>query len=577
MKKQNLILAPALALILSLTSFDLKKERPDPPKKGVPVFSNVVYEGNDAVYNENPLETNEFYNPILQGCYPDPAITRKGDDYYLVASSFAMFPGVPIFHSKDLVNWKQIGHVLDRVSQLDVHDTGISQGVYAPGITYNENNDTFYMITTAFAGGLGNIVVKTKDPMQGWSEPIKLDFAGIDPSIFFDDDGKAYVVHNDAPNKGEELYQGHRVIKIWEYDVEKDQIIKGTDKIIVNGGVDLADKPIWIEAPHLYKKDGKYFLMCAEGGTGGWHSEVIFMSDNPKGPFVPAPSNPILTQRYFPKDRENNVDWAGHADIIEGPNGEWYGVFLAIRPNAAGQVNTGRETFILPVDWSGTYPVFENGLVPIEPTLDLPEGVENKTGKEGYFPNGNFTFKEDFSADKLDYRWIGLRGPREAFIKQTKKGLEIEPFETEITELKPTSTLFHRQMHKTFSFKTDLTYTPKSDEDFAGITALQNERFNYAFGVTKKGKEYYVVLQRTEKGESTIIASEKIDLDGKLSLKVEGDNADYKFSYATDGANYKTLGGTVSGDILSTNVAGGFTGALVGLYATSGNSIEPLE
>ena len=101
--------------------------------------------------------------------------------------------------------------------------------------------------------------------------------------------------------------------------------------------------------------------MCAEGGTGDWHSEVIFMSDNPKGPFVPAPSNPILTQRYFPKDRENNVDWAGHADIIEGPNGQWYGVFLGIRPNAAGQVNTGRETFILPVDWSGTYPVFENG------------------------------------------------------------------------------------------------------------------------------------------------------------------------------------------------------------------------
>ena len=175
----------------------------------------------------------------------------------------------------------------------------------------------------------------------------------------------------------------------------------------------------------------------------------------------------------------------------------------------------------------------------------------------------------------MDYRWIGLRGPREAFIKQTKKGLEIEPFETEITELKPTSTLFHRQMHKTFSFKTDLTYTPKSDEDFAGITALQNERFNYAFGVTKKGKEYYVVLQRTEKGESTIIASEKIDLDGKLSLKVEGDNADYKFSYATDGAIYKTLGGSVSGDILSTNIAGGFTGALMGLYATSNNSIEP--
>ena len=122
-----------------------------------------------------------------------------------------------------------------------------------------------------------------------------------------------------------------------------------------------------------------------------------------------------------------------------------------------------------------------------------------------------------------------------------------------------------------------MTYKPKSDEDFAGITALQNERFNYAFGVTKKGKDYYIVLQRTERGKSSIIASEKIDLDDEISLKVEGDNADYKFSYAIDGDTYKNLGGTVSGDILSTNVAGGFTGAMVGLYATSGNSIEPAE
>ncbi|HOY14732.1 MAG TPA: family 43 glycosylhydrolase, partial [Saprospiraceae bacterium] len=215
---------------------------------GNPVFSNVTYEGMDSIYIQNPLGANEFYNPILQGCYPDPAITRKGDDYYLVCSSFAMFPGVPIFHSKDLVNWTQIGHVLDRVSQLDVHDTGISQGVYAPGITYNAKNNTFYMIVTAFAGGAGNIIVKTQDPMKGWSEPIKQNFGGIDPSIFFDDDGKAYIVHNDAPNKGEELYNGHRVIKMWEYDMEKDNVIPGTDKIIVNGGVDLKDKPIWIEA-----------------------------------------------------------------------------------------------------------------------------------------------------------------------------------------------------------------------------------------------------------------------------------------------------------------------------------------
>ncbi len=539
--------------------------------KGDPVFLSATYIGEDEVYKKYPLEENEFYNPILQGTYPDPAITRKGDDYYMVVSSFAMFPGVPIFHSNDLVNWKQIGHVLDRTSQLDVHDTGISQGVYAPGITYNENNDTFYMITTAFAGGLGNIVVKTKDPKKSWSEPYKLNFDGIDPSIFFDDDGKAYVVHNDAPNPGEELYQGHRVIKIWEYDVEKDQVIEGTDKIIVDGGVDLADKPIWIEAPHIYKKDGLYYLMCAEGGTGGWHSEVIFSSENPKGPYKPAPSNPILTQRYFPKNRENMVDWAGHADLVKGPNDKYYGVFLAIRPNEEGRVNTGRETFILPVDWSGKYPVFENGLLPIEPKLKLPEGVENKTGEEGFFPNGNFTFNEDFKADTLNYRWIGLRGPREAFISRTKKGLKIEPFEADITELKPTATLFHRQMHKSFTFTTKMEYKPKSEEDLAGITCYQNERFNYLFGITRKDKEYYILLQRTEKGSSEILAKEKIDLDNPVQLRVQARGDEYEFSYALDGENYQSLGGKVSGDILSTNVAGGFTGAMIGLYATSGN------
>lgn len=547
--------------------------------KNTPVFTNVVYEGNDGVYKDNPLEANEFYNPILQGCYPDPAITRKGDDYYLVCSSFAMFPGVPIFHSNDLVNWTQLGHVLDRTSQLDVHDTGISQGVYAPGITYNPHNDTFYMIVTAFARGLGNIVVKTKDPKQGWGEPIKLDFGGIDPSIFFDENGKGYVVHNDAPDEGKELYNGHRVIKIWDYDIENDQVIPGTDKIIVDGGVDITEKPIWIEAPHIYKKNGQYYLMCAEGGTGGWHSEVIFKSDSPKGPYIPALSNPILTQRYFPKDRENKVDWAGHADLIQGPDDQYYGVFLAVRPNEENRVNTGRETFILPVDWSGEYPVFENGLVPMEPKLKLPEGVENKTGQDGYLPNGNFTYTEDFSSDKLDFRWIGLRGPREAFMEQTKKGLEIMPFESNIKQRKPTSTLFYRQQHNSFSFTTTLEYKPKSEKDLAGVTAYQNEGSNYVFGITKKGNEYHLVLQKNSKpdrsGEviSEVIATERINLEGGIDLKISGEGDKYQFSYSINGSDFKSVGGIVSGDILSTDVAGGFTGALLGLYATSGNDI----
>lgn len=581
--KRNMNLLSGLIALICLVGFNAFGQSKRKPARNAPVFSKVVYKGDDKIYKDNPLGPDEFYNPILQGCYPDPAITRKGDDYYLVCSSFAMFPGVPIFHSKDLVNWKQIGHVLDRTSQLDVHDTGISAGVYAPGITYNSYNDTFYMITTAFAGGAGNIIVKTKDPMKGWSDPIKLSFNGIDPSIFFDDDGKAYVVHNDAPARGKEQYQGHRVIKIWDYDMEKDQVISGTDVVIVDGGVDISQKPIWIEAPHIYKKDGRYYLMCAEGGTGGWHSEVIFVSDNPKGPYEPAPGNPILTQRYFPKDRPNKVDWAGHADLVQGPDGKYYGVFLGIRPNEKDRVNIGRETFILPVDWSGEFPVFENGLVPMTPKLKMPQGVQNKTTEPGFFPNGNFTYTENFTSETLDYRWIGLRGPREAFISRTKNGLRIIPFETSIKELKPTSTLFYRQQHQTFSFETSLDYRPDSEKELAGIVCVQNEGSNYVFGITRVGKDYTLLLERTESHgrgpdrevKSVIVASTNIGPGKILRLQVKADGDDYQFGYSIDGAEFVNLGGVVSGDILSTNVAGGFTGTLLGLYATSANDTLP--
>ncbi|GGG88520.1 glycoside hydrolase 43 family protein [Parapedobacter pyrenivorans] len=543
-------------------------------QQDLPLFKRFTYKGDDQIYKDNPLAADEFYSPILQGCYPDPSITRKGDDYYLVCSSFAFFPGVPIFHSNDLVNWTQIGHVLDRTSQLRVETAGMAMGIFAPDILYNPHNETFYMITTQFAGGFGNIVVKTKDPRQGWSDPIKLAFDGIDPALFFDDDGKAYVVHNDAPDKGKELYEGHRVIKIWEYDVEKDQVIAGTDQLIVDGGVAITKKPIWIEAPHIYKRNGKYYLMCAEGGTAENHSEVIFSSDHPKGPYIPAAENPILSQRHLPDDRPNKVAWAGHADLVEGPDGKHYGVFLAIRPNGKGRVNTGRETFILPVDWSGEFPVFEGGLEPIQPKLKMPKGVKNLTGKRGFMPNGNFVFEDRFSGNMLDYRWIGLRGPREEFAVVTADGLTINPFATTINEVKPISALFYRQQHADFTASVTLAYTPASENDLAGIVCLQKETYHYLFGITRKGADHYLVLQRTENGESTIVARSKIDANVPVQLQVTAQDDDYQFNYAQGKGAFKNLGGALSGDILSTDVAGGFTGALIGLYATSANDVQ---
>ncbi len=577
MEKNNLKLSFLIAFMAVFTTFQSGVAQVPKNSKNNPLFTQFVYQGDDQVYKDNPLAEGEFYSPILQGCYPDPSITRKGNDYYLVNSSFSMFPGVPIFHSTDLVNWKQIGHVLDRPSQLKVQTAGVSAGIYAPDIKYNPYNDTFYMITTQIASGIGNMVVKTKDPLKGWSDPVKLNFDGIDPSIFFDDNGKAYIVHNDGPDKGKELYNGHRVIKIWEYDLNTDQVIAGTSKVIVDGGVDIKKKPIWIEGPHLYKKNGLYYLMCAEGGTGGWHSEVIFVADNPKGPFIPSGNNPILTQRHFTGKRVNQVDWAGHADLVEGTDGKYYGVFLAIRPNEKGLVNAGRETFMLPVDWTGKFPVFENGLVPLEPKLKTPKGVVNRTGQDGFFPNGNFTFTENFTVPNLDFRWIAMRGPREEFISVNSKssGLQITPFQVNIKEMKPVSCLFHRQQHKNFTATTTLNYRPKLETDLAGIVCYQSERFNYVLGVTKKDKETYIVLQRTEKGNSVILASQKVDVAKPIQLQVIAKGDNYNFNYSANGGEFKNLGGTVSGDILSTNVAGGFTGSLIGLYATSVNDALP--
>jgi alpha-N-arabinofuranosidase len=197
--------------------------RPEAPS-GVAVFERFTYEGKDALYEAHPLPgADAAYNPILPGWYSDPSICTNGEgDYFLVTSTFSYFPGVPIFHSRDLVNWKQVGHVLDRPSQLTGLDRQhTSGGIFAPDIKYNPANKTYYMITTNV--GTGNFLVKTQDPFGAWSEPILLpQVQGIDPSLFFDDDGRAYIVNNDDAPGGRPEYDGHRTIRIVEYDVQND-------------------------------------------------------------------------------------------------------------------------------------------------------------------------------------------------------------------------------------------------------------------------------------------------------------------------------------------------------------------
>src|ERR1022692_3454158 len=223
-------------------------------------FSSFKYVGTTAT----KPNSDEYLNPIIAGFYPDPSICRVGDDYYLVNSAFNYFPSIPVWHSKDLVNWTQIGNVIDRPSQFAMRGGAVQAGTYAPTIRYH--NGTFYVVNTLVGG--------------------------IDPDIFFDDDGKCYLLSCDGP-VGQAKYNGHRTIRIQEFDLTEKKSV-GEKTVLVDGGTDISKRPNWCEGPHLYKINGRYYLMCAQGGTGTAHTEVIFRSDTIRGPFVPWDKNPIL-------------------------------------------------------------------------------------------------------------------------------------------------------------------------------------------------------------------------------------------------------------------------------------------
>ena len=287
-------------------------------------------------------------NPILRGFYPDPSICRVGEDYYLVNSSFAYFPGVPIFHSKDMAHWEQIGHVLDRESQVPLENVKHSNGIYAPTIRYY--NETFYMITTNVSAG-GNFIVTAKSPNGPWSEPYYLgeQAQGIDPSLFFDEDGSCYYVGT-RPNPDGVRYNGDWEIWLQQLNLNTMQL-QGESKYLWKGAL---NSVIWPEGPHLYKKDGYYYLMIAEGGTGPNHSVTIARSNRVDGPYENNPNNPILTHRHLGK--KYPVTYVGHGDLVDDGHGKWYMVMLASR-TFEGYTNIGRETFLAKVTWEDGWPI----------------------------------------------------------------------------------------------------------------------------------------------------------------------------------------------------------------------------
>jgi len=532
-------------------------------------FAYLTYSGSDPIF-ELPLSEGQARNPILAGYYPDPSIVKVGEDYYLVNSSFTHYPGIPVFHSRDLINWTQIGNVIDRPDMLDFSGLTVSRGVFAPTIEFHDG--LFHVINTCVDCG-GNFIVTATDPAGPWSNPVWLTHVGgIDPSLFFDEDGKAYILNNDAP-EGEPLYQGHRAV--WIREVDPESFAQVSEPVVaVNGGVDLSKKPVWIEGPHLYKVDGKYLLSAAEGGTGPQHSQVILTAESPLGPFTPHPDNPVLTQRDLPEDRPEPITSVGHADFTQDGDGNWWAVFLGTRPYQGNEYNTGRETFLMPVTWEKGIPritapgdviphVIDRPALPAQPDAPLPL-------------TGNFTYTDTFDEEALPLHWLTVRIPSEDGYRLETGDLVLEKRAQGVGDPGHPSFLGRRQQHTNSETYTEVMFVPGDSDDEAGLAAFQNDAAYYTLGLSLNDDGASVVRLRRR-------ASEDADPDGEivtevpalaasgepLKLKIAAHGPEMDFYQASPEGEWQPVALGEDGTILSTEKAGGFVGTLLGVYAQS--------
>lgn len=531
-------------------------------------FSNFVYQGSDPS-DAVKAAPGQYRNPILQGFHPDPSVTRVGKDYYLVNSTFAWFPGLPVFHSTDLVHWKQIGNALDRPGMLDFGRLGLSRAVFAPSIDYHDG--LFYILNTC-VDCKGNFLITAKDPKGPWSDPVWLpQVGGIDSSIFFDEggegDGKAWIVNNDVP-PGKSEYQGHRAIWIQEYDVKARKTV-GPRSVLLDKGVDPSTKPIWIEGPHILKKDGWYYLTCAEGGTAEGHSQVVLRSKSVTGPYVPYADNPILTQRGLPKDRPLPITSAGHADLVDTPDGQWWATFLAVRPYGDDLYNTGRETFLLPVEWKDGWPI----ILPNGQTIPYVKVAPKLPVSKAPPTSGPFKAAETFAGPELPLNWMTMRIPTKRWWSVKGGTLSLEARSARMGHNDQPSMWARRQQHMNATVSTTMRFEPKADGDKAGLVAVQNDDFYWFVGLVRDGDKTLVRVEKRagykDSPDGVVVAEKPISLKSgqPLDLRITVKGGALDFAYGTAPGRWETLKAGADGTTLSTKVAGGFVGTMLGVYA----------
>ncbi len=496
-------------------------------------------------------------NPILSGFYPDPSICRVGEDYYLVNSSFVYFPGVPVFHSKDLAHWEQIGNILDREEQfpVDEGEEEISRGIFAPTIRYHEG--IFYMVTTNVSHR-GNFIVTAEDPRGPWSVPHYLgeEAAGIDPSLFFDDDGKCYYVGT-RPNPEGERYYGDNEIWVQELDLEKMELT-GKSVGIWNGALKRA---VWPEGPHLYKIDGYYYLLHAEGGTGPEHSICVARSRELFAWFEGCPRNPVFTHRNLGK--EYPVTYAGHADLVDDPQGNWYAVMLATR-KCLGHGSMGRETFLAKVTWEDGWPVFNPGIGRLEERVELPT--------QEWHPDREVSGMDEFHfrGKRLDDRLIGIKTREDGRYSLTERMgfLRLYSHDTAISSPGAPSYLGVRQKGYCFEASCALEFIPAGKGERAGMVLFQNHANHLRIEVMKGTSGRLLRVTAHCMGKDVIISETEIARHGlaEICLCARNQKADI---FLIQGDERKEAAHKVSLLPYTTEKAGGFVGCTLGMYVYS--------
>ncbi|HEY1719179.1 MAG TPA: glycoside hydrolase family 43 protein [Verrucomicrobiae bacterium] len=521
---------------------------------------------------------SQIQNPILPGFFPDPSICRVGDDYYVANSTFEWFPGVPIHHSRDLMNWRFIGHALTRQSQLDLRGVVDSAGVWATSLSFADGQ--FWLIYTnirTFAMGkpfkdIKIFLTTARDILGPWSEPIELNSIGFDPSLFHDDDGRKWLLNMIWDfRKGRNRFAG---IVIQEYDYKTQKLVGPMTNIL--------SKKALTEGPNLYKREGNYYLMLAEGGTGWNHGISMARAKTILGPYELDPQPSVLTSR---DDIKLPLQKAGHGELVQTQAGEWHLVHLASRPlktgakknlaspdqsasadaHAGDRCVLGRETCLQRVEWKNGWLRLANGGT--KPQVELPAPKDLPETKWPAMPE-----RDHFDSEKLDVKWSSLRIPADESwlsLKERPGWLRLRGHDS-LHSLFEQSLIARRVQHFQFTAETCLEFSPMHFTQMAGLICYYETRTHFYLRVTQdetKGKILGIVL--TDDGNYDELSESEIVINDwkQIFLRAEINFQKLQFGASPDGKNWQNTGPILDASKLSDDYGTGlhFTGAMVGL------------